>query len=152
MHIDDMLNRFSMQNCKPARTPLPHKAVLGPRGPDEQSLPPRTPYRSLIRSLLYVATWTRPDIALLCPKLPASKQTRVFIIGIWRTYLALLARYAGTFAPGSAAATVSGYDDASWGEDPSTRKSQSGYVFTLANAAIQSMEEQTANYSGTVFY
>ncbi len=26
---------------------------------------------------------------------------------------------------------------ASWGEDPSTRKSQSGYVFTLANAAIQ---------------
>ena len=56
-HIDDMLQRFGMQDCKPAATPLPHKAVLGPRGP-------------------------------------------------------------------------------SWGEDPSTRKSQSGYVFTLGNAAI----------------
>ena len=31
---------------------------------------------------------------------------------------------------------ASGFVDASWGEDLSTRKSQSGYVFTLGNAAI----------------
>ena len=52
-----------MHDCKPALTPLPHKVVIGPRGPDEQPLPPQTPYRSLIGALLYVAMWTRPDIA-----------------------------------------------------------------------------------------
>ena len=62
-HIDEMLTMFSMQDCKPAATPLPHKVVLGPRGPDEEALPPQTPYRSLVGSLLYVAMWTRPDIA-----------------------------------------------------------------------------------------
>jgi len=79
-----MLQRFGMQDCKPAATPLPNKAVLGPRGPDEQPLPPQAPYGSLVHTVM-------------------------------------LASY---------------YVDASWGEDPSTRKSQSGYVFTLGNAAI----------------
>jgi hypothetical protein len=141
MHIEDMLNRFSMQNCKPAKTPLPHKAVLGPRGPDEQSLPPRTPYRSLIGSLLYVATWTRPDIAFAVSQV-ARFQTDPSVYH-WDLAKHILRYLRGTrelgltFAPGSAVATVRGDVDASWGEDPSTRKSQSGYVFTLANAAIQ---------------
>ena len=28
-HIDDMLQRFGMQDCKPASTPLPHDGVAG---------------------------------------------------------------------------------------------------------------------------
>ena len=40
-HTDEKLERFGMHACKPAATPLPQKAVLGPRGPDEQPLPPR---------------------------------------------------------------------------------------------------------------
>jgi hypothetical protein len=57
-----MLTMFAMQESKPTATPLPTKVVLGPRGPNEEALPPRTPYRSLVGSLLYVAMWTRPDI------------------------------------------------------------------------------------------
>ena len=64
-HIDDMLERFGMQDCKPAATGLPHKAVLGPRGTDGLPRPPQTPYRSLVGSLLYVAMWTRPDMWLV---------------------------------------------------------------------------------------
>ena len=70
-----MLQRFGMQDCKPAATPLPHKAVLGPRGPDEQPLPPQTPYRSLVGSLLYVAMWTRPDIAFAVSQVLARFQS-----------------------------------------------------------------------------
>ena len=141
-HIDDMLLRFGMQNCKPAATPLPHKAVLGPRGPDEQPLPPQTPYRSLVGSLLYVAMWTRPDIAFAVSQVARfQSDPSVYHWDLAKNILRYLkgTRARGlTFSPGAHgdASVVCGYVDASWGEDPLTRKSQSGYVFTLGNAAI----------------
>ena len=141
-HIDDMLQRFGMQDCKPTATPLPHKAVLGPRGPDEQPLPPQTPYRSLVGSLLYVAMWTRPDIAFAVSQVARfQSDPSVYHWDLAKNILRYLkgTRARGlTFSPGAHgdAGVVRGYVDASWGEDPSTRKSQSGYVFTLGNAAI----------------
>ena len=140
-HIEDMLHRFGMQDCKPAATPLPHKAVLGPRGPDEEPLPPQTPYRSLVGSLLYVAMWTRPDVAFAVSQVARfQSDPSVYHWTLAKHILRYLqgTRNRGlTFSPGDGdAGVVRGYVDASWGEDPSTRKSQSGFVFTLGNAAI----------------
>ena len=142
-HIDEMLSVFAMRDSKPALTPLPHKVVLGPRGPNEEALPPRTPYRSLVGSLLYVAMWTRPDIAFAVSQVArfqADPSTYHWTLAkhILR-YLHGTRDRGLTFSPASDAAAanvVRGYVDASWGEDLSTRKSQSGYVFTLGNAAI----------------
>ena len=39
-------------------------------------------------------------------------------------------------SPSGSSSTLSGYADASWGEDLDTRKSQSGYVFMLGNASV----------------
>ena len=141
MHIDEMLTVFGMQDCKPAATPLPHKVVLGPRGPDEEALPPQTPYRSLVGSLLYVAMWTRPDIAFAVSQV-ARFQSDPSVYH-WTLAKHILRYLRGTrergliYSPGDGdAGVVRGYVDASWGEDSSTRKSQTGYVFTLGNAAI----------------
>jgi hypothetical protein len=41
-----------------------------------------------------------------------------------------------TYSGNSAHQNLRGFVDASWGEDPSTRRSQSGYAFLLADAAI----------------
>ena len=81
-------------------------------------------------------------LPLRCHKWLAFSLIRLCTIGISpRTFCATSRErvHGGlTFSPGAHgdASVVRGYVDASWGEDPSTRKSQSGYVFTLGNAAI----------------
>jgi len=155
-HIDDMLERFGMHDCKPALTPLPHKVVIGPRGPDEQPLPPQTPYRSLVGALLYVAMWTRPDIAFAVSQVSRwQSDPSMYHWDLAKSILRYLkgTRTRGlTFSPGAGdAGVVRGYVDASWGEDSSTRKSQSGFVFTLGSAAIswKSKLQQTVALSST---
>jgi len=142
-HIDEMLSVFAMRDSKSVATPLPHRVVLGPRGPNEEALPPRTPYRSLVGSLLYVAMWTRPDIAFAVSQVARFQaDPSAYHWTLAKHVLRYLhgTRERGlTFSAASdagAANVVRGYVDASWGEDLSTRKSQSGYVFTLGNAAI----------------
>jgi len=143
-HIDDMLERFGMTDAKPQLTPLPHKCVLVERAPDEDPLPPQSPYRALVGSLLYVAMWTRPDISFAVSQVArfqqdpsenhwhAAKHILRYLKGTRDLGLTFRANANGDVRAGH----LRGYVDASWGEDPSTRKSQSGFVFTLGNAAI----------------
>ena len=86
--------------------------------------------------------WTRPDIAFAVSQVARfQSDPSVYHWDLAKNILRYLkgTRARGlTFSPGAHgdAGVVRGYVDASWGEDPSTRKSQSGYVFTLGNAAI----------------
>ena len=85
--------------------------------------------------------WTRPDIAFAVSQVARFQgDPSVYHWTLAKHILRYLrgTRDRGlTYSPGTGAAgVVRGYVDASWGEDPSTRKSQSGCVFTLGNAAI----------------
>jgi hypothetical protein len=62
-HIDMMLERFAMKHAKPFAIPLQAKTVLVACTDKQQLLPAHFPYRAVVGSLLYIATWTRPDIA-----------------------------------------------------------------------------------------
>ena len=61
-YIDSMLERFGMNEAKPASTPLPAGLKLerskSPQSPDNRKL-----YQSIVGSLTYAATGTRPDIS-----------------------------------------------------------------------------------------
>jgi hypothetical protein len=164
-HIDDMLERFGMADAKRALAPLPHKCVLVPRTPDQDPLLASAPYRALVGSLLYVAMWTRPDIAFAVSLVARFQQDPAqqhwecakhtvlrYLKGTARNVGLTFSAAVGPRTTGSAEpAVLRGYVDASWGEDPSTRKSQSGYAFTLGNAAIswKSSLQKTVALSST---
>lgn len=116
------------------------------------------PYRGLVGSLLYVAMWTRPDIAFAVSQVArfqqrpsvfhwtCAKHILRYLKGtreLGLTYSRAGAGLTGPSGSGSAAGAASvpvpvlrGYVDASWGEELDTRLSQTGFVFTLGNAAI----------------
>lgn len=157
--ISEMLHNFHMSDCKGAQSPLPSGFEgFKPLDEDETPLSSKVyPYRGIVGSLLYVATLVRPDISFVVSQL-ARFQERPGMVH-WETAKHVLRYLKATqsiglhysaenvtaLSAGDAMATQQvshpadvphGYVDASWGEDSSTRRSQTGLVFKLANAAI----------------
>jgi len=138
-HINDMLERFGMADAKPSPTPLPHKCALRAYAEGDDLLPANVPYRALIGSLLYVSTWTRPDIAFAVSQVARFQSQPT--VAHWYAAKCILRYLHGTRDLGltysaSEGALPRGYVDASWGEDPDTRRSQSGYALTIGNGAV----------------
>ena len=71
--IQKLLKETNMVNCNPKPTPLPVSHVLYESGPNG-ALPglevmSNIPYRETLRSLLYLSTRTRPDLATVASML-----------------------------------------------------------------------------------
>lgn len=68
-YIQDLLERFNMEDCKPAATPVNMGLKLSkdmqPKTEEERRKMEGIPYRRLVGSLMYAATSTRPDIAYI---------------------------------------------------------------------------------------
>ena len=66
-HIEDVLSKHNMSNCRPVSTPLDKSVTLSkddcPDSPDEVAYMSSVPYLSAVGSLMYLAVGTRPDIA-----------------------------------------------------------------------------------------
>src|SRR3984885_10677049 len=66
-HIDDVLEKHNMSNCRPVSTPLDKSVTLSkddcPDSPDEIAYMSSEPYLSAVRSLMYLSVGTCPDIA-----------------------------------------------------------------------------------------
>ena len=65
-YIYKLLEKFKMQNCNPVQTPLDinvklRKNVINSNNFENEVL--NVPYQQLIGSLMYIAIFTRPDIA-----------------------------------------------------------------------------------------
>jgi hypothetical protein len=66
MYIEELLERFHMQDANTADTPMdvtPLSKEMGPKTEEERRELGDIPYREIIGSLLYIARCTRPDIA-----------------------------------------------------------------------------------------
>ena len=66
-YIEDILKRFKMNNCKPISTPATTDRLSkkdAPQTTEERKEMKTVPYRSLVGSLLFLTTATRPDIAV----------------------------------------------------------------------------------------
>ncbi|XP_058445651.1 uncharacterized protein LOC131426903 [Malaya genurostris] len=107
---------------------------------DSKQLKDNEEYRSLIGSLLYLATNSRPDIAacvgILSRKLSCPSEVD------WREsqrilrYLAYTVNYKLQLGNLEDEFELIGYCDADWAGDPSDRKSCSGYVFRIGEATV----------------
>ena len=97
------------------------------------------PYRSAIGSLMYLSTYTRPDIFAAVSEL--SKFSQNPGVAHWKGVKRVLRYVSGTVGGGllykrGAQIGVWGYSDSSHAGDRGTSKGRSGYVFLSAGAAI----------------
>ena len=135
-HTTDLLSKFSMTESKPFDTPSTIALKLTADG---EPLDTKThPYSTLIGSLMYLASCTRPDIAQAVGALArymANPTTAHWTAAkhVLR-YLSGTTDYGIVFTPSNSQLTA--FCDANHAGDIDTRRSTTGYVFILNNGAI----------------
>jgi hypothetical protein len=135
MYARKVLERFSMAECRPIATPAAAGCVLEPNeGPAMQY-----EYQQAVGSLMYLAVATRPDLAYGVGIVSrfAGNPNHHHVQAVKR-----LMRYLrgtldiGLRFGGSGDNVLAGYADADFGGCTTTRRSTSGFVFTLNGGAI----------------
>ena len=137
-YLTNLLQKFGMENCKPAATPVDQGTKLQP---NEGEPVEKSKYQALIGGLTYAVTGTRPDLA------QASGLVNQFCSNPgtehWIAAKRILRYIKGTIDYGIVFdgckeddVQLSGYVDADWGSNPNGRKSQSGYLFTLCGGTV----------------
>jgi hypothetical protein len=143
-----VLERFGMTDSKPVDTPMTEDKLSkaqGPATPEEQAemAELKALYMAIIGSLMYLAVWTRPDIAYPVgvlarfnsnpgpPHLVAAKRVLRYIKGTIDHGITYR-RYNNKSIKGE----VIGYVDADWAGNPDNRRSTTGIVFLSSRGAI----------------
>lgn len=154
-YIRDMLERFGMQDVKPAATPLEVNAKLK-RLETEVKEMKDIPYRSAVGSLMYAMVGTRPDIAAAVGVV--SRHLERPGLEHWQAVKRIFRYLKGSLdmaieygCSKSRRLQLSGYCDADWGGDMTDRRSTTGYVFMMAGGAVSwnSRKQPTVALSST---
>lgn len=136
-YLISVLTRFGMLECNPVRTPLePNVKLSSAKGETNEE---KLPYQQLIGTLMYLSVTTRPDISFAVSYL--SQFNISHTQEHWSAAKRILRYLKGTMDLGLVYSKVEncklvGYVDADWANDPTDRKSFTGYAFTYANAAV----------------
>ncbi|RVW96404.1 Retrovirus-related Pol polyprotein from transposon TNT 1-94 [Vitis vinifera] len=121
-YVKKVLSRFNMNEAKPVSTPLGGYFKLSkeqsPKTKEERDHMSKVPYASAIGSLMYAMVCTRPDIA--------------HAVGAVSRFMSRPEKQ----ALGGASLKLQGYVDADFAGDIDSRKSTTGFVFTLGGTAI----------------
>jgi hypothetical protein len=141
-YIERVLERFNMQNAKAVGAPLGSQFrlsdVQSPKTDAEKEHMAKVPYASAIGSLMYAMVCTRPDIAHAVGVVSrfASNPGKQH----WEAVKWILRYLRGTadvpLCFGRADLVVRGYVDADFAGDHDTRRSTTGYVYTLGSTAV----------------
>ena len=133
-----LLQKFKMDGAKPVATPVDTSQKLV-KADDDSELFDKGLYQSAVGSLLYLAMWTRPDIAYAVGMVSkyCSKPSKEHWTAVKRImhYLQGTVDYGLCYDKGSHS-KCTGYSDADWAGDIDDRRSTSGYVFSMSGGAI----------------
>jgi hypothetical protein len=153
LYLKQVLQRFRMQNCKFAKTPLPTgwRATKN----SEQATPEfRLQYQAIIGSLLYLMIGTRPDIAFAVTRLAQfaanpSKEHMDKALYVCK-YLAGTADYELVY-DGASNKGLLAYCDSDYAGCTDTRRSITGFIVKLTNGIVswQSHAQKTVALSST---
>ena len=141
-YIDKMLVKYSMHESKKGLVPFSHGIHLskdqGPKTPEERERMENVPYASAVGSLMYAMVCTRPDIAFAVgmvsrfqsnPGEPHWTAVKNILKYLRRTRDYVLCYQSDKLSP-------LGYADSDFQSSLESRKSTSGYVFTLGGGAV----------------
>jgi hypothetical protein len=141
-YTEKVLERFRMQNAKPVSTPLASHFKLTkemcPKTQEEIEYMSRVPYSSTVGSLMYAMVCTRPDIAHAVGVVSRymnnpGKEHWEEVKWILR-YLRGTTTHALCF--GGSDTFLQGYVDSDMAGDKDSRRSTTGYVFTIGGTTI----------------
>ncbi|KAL9252945.1 Retrovirus-related Pol polyprotein from transposon TNT 1-94-like protein [Drosera capensis] len=142
-YIDKVLKRNDMQDCKPGDTPVAKgdKFSLNqcPKNGFETKEMEKTPYASVVGSLMYAQVCTRPDLAYIVGIL--GRYLSNLRIYHWKAakrvmrYLQRTKDYMLTYRR-SDQLEIIGYTDSDFAGCQDSLKSTSGYIYMLAGGAI----------------
>ena len=143
--IDRVVDQFNQRDAHPVNVPM--VAGLQLRRPDKNELvspeitawAERTPYRSLVGSLMYIAIGTRPDIAYAVGRLasfldcyrPEHWEAAIRVVRYLKGTRSLALRLGG-----SDPVRLVGYSDSDYANCPDTSRSIGGYCFSLGSGMI----------------
>jgi hypothetical protein len=143
--IDRVINQFGQVDAHPVDTPMvtglqlrrPDKAAYTP--PEVEAWAKRTPYRSLVGSLMYIAIGTRPDIAYAVGRL--ASYLDCYRPEHWEAAIRVLKYLKGTrllslVLGGTHPLQLIGYSDSDYANCVDTSRSIGGYCFSLGAGAI----------------
>lgn len=135
-YISNLLGKFDMSNCKPVSTPMEINLKLEPTSPGEEV---QVPYQELVGSLTWLSTCTRPDIAFATNRLASYNNAPSE--AHWKALKRILRYLKGTLNvcltfQKTGNCHLTGFTDSDWGGSCTDRKSCTGWVFTMAGAAI----------------
>ena len=142
-YVKKLLGLFNMADANALSAPMigrsrteddPYRSA-----DDDEEEHDRSKYLAIVGALLYLATNTRPDIAFAVSVLARHNQKPTE--RHWRGVKHLLRYLRGTEDLGlhfrkSSSSSITGYADAGFKTDPSTGKSQTGYIFIKNGAPI----------------
>ena len=152
--VADLLSKFNMGSANGRQVPMSPGIDLV-KDEDDILDVKRYPYSALVGGLLYLAVTVRPDIAFSVGVLsrfmsnPGMSHWNA-AKGVLR-YLAATPKLGITYSKDRFIAEVQGWCDADFAGDRDTRKSTSGYVFTISGGAVSwsSKRQSTVSVSTT---
>ncbi|KAJ4704584.1 Retrovirus-related Pol polyprotein from transposon TNT 1-94 [Melia azedarach] len=142
-YIQKILSRFGMSTAKPIDTPSAANAHLSvafaPKSVEEKEYMSRVPYTSAVGSLMYAMVCTRPDLAQSVSVVsrfmgePGKEH--------WQAVKRIFRYLKGTFDVGliyrgDTQCLVTGFSDSDYAGDVDSRRSMTGYVFTLGSSVV----------------
>jgi hypothetical protein len=151
--ITKVVKEFGQENARPVSTPMDPSIKLSrahePQSDEEKANMARLRYRELVGSLVYIACATRPDIAFAVNKVSAfvnnpgqaHYDAAIRIVRyLHHTRLHVLTlgagtSHQGTISPGQGVRLV-GMTNSDYANCVDTRRSISGYCFSLGGGAI----------------
>ncbi|KAH9726925.1 hypothetical protein KPL70_008466 [Citrus sinensis] len=150
-YAKDLLKKFGMLECKPISTPMePNAKMCAHEGKD---LEDASMYRQLVGSLIYL-TLTQPDISyavgVMSRYMQNPKKSHLEAVRRVLRYVKSTIDYGLLYKKGGNCKLV-GYCDADYAGDHDTRRSTTGYMFTLGSGTISwcSKRQPTVSLSTT---
>ncbi|KAL5769820.1 hypothetical protein ACOSP7_013974 [Xanthoceras sorbifolium] len=150
-YAKDLLKKFGMLECKPISTPMePNAKMCAHEGKD---LEDASMFRQLVGSLIYL-TLTRPDISyavgVMSRYMQNPKKSHLEAVRRILRYVKSTIDYGLMYKKGGNCKLV-GYCDADYAGDHDTRRSTTGYMFTLGSGTISwcSKRQPTVSLSTT---
>jgi Reverse transcriptase (RNA-dependent DNA polymerase)/gag-polypeptide of LTR copia-type/Integrase core domain/GAG-pre-integrase domain len=137
-YAEEVVARFGLSDANPTVVPLNPSVKLS-RGSDSDVLLDQSvyPYREVVGSLMYLAVCTRPDISQAVGAL--ARYMSCPLKQHWDAAKGVLRYVKGTTDVGiwfGKRGGFQGYCDADYAGDLDTRRSTTGYVFTLHGGAV----------------
>ncbi|KAJ4710008.1 Retrovirus-related Pol polyprotein from transposon TNT 1-94 [Melia azedarach] len=142
-YIQKILSRFGMSTAKPIDTSSAANAHLSvafvPKSVEEKEYMSRVPYASAVGSLMYAMVCTRPDLAQSVSVVsrfmgePGKEH--------WQAVKRIFRYFKGTFDVGliyrgDTQCLVTGFSDSDYAGDVDSRRSMTGYIFTLGSSVV----------------